>query len=347
MNKNIAYLGGVSILPKASVCYGTYGGQTNYCISTSNIKQTAKQKQQQETKTVNSNNYCNHHTALHQLTFHTVQQTATMASSGSGYDLSSATFSPDGRIFQVEYANKAVENAGTILGIHASDGVVLGVLKPLVHKMVVPTTASYKRIHTLDHHVGVATTGFTPDARVLVGRAQEECSSWQEQYGTKIPPHVLMERMGQYAHYFTLHGALRPFGASVLLAGYDAETQDCSLHLLEPSGASYQFYGVATGKGKQVAKTELEKLNLHKEPKLTLTEAVQHVAKILTLLHQENKETDGKPMALELSWICQASKWRHQPVPQEVVKAAEQWAAEQLEEDDDEEEEEPEEAMEE
>merc|ERR1712087_1023261 len=100
----------------------------------------------------------------------------TMASSGSGYDLSAATFSPDGRIFQVEYAGKAVENAGTVLGLHASDGVVLGVAKPLYHKMIVPTTASYKRIHTVDVHAGVATTGFLPDARVLVGRAQEEAA---------------------------------------------------------------------------------------------------------------------------------------------------------------------------
>ena len=269
-----------------------------------------------------------------------------MASSGSGYDLSSATFSPDGRIFQVEYAGKAVENAGTVIGIHAKDGIVLGVAKPLFHKMIVPTTASYKRIHTVDVHAGVATTGFLPDARVLVGRAQEEASDWHEQYGGKIPPHVLMERMGHYVHYFTLHGALRPFGASVVLGGYDTETKQCGLYMLEPNGASYQYYGVATGKGKQVAKTELEKLNLHKEPKMELKDAVNQVAKILTLLHKENKDTDGKPMELELSWICEATKWRHVAIPKETVAAAKQWATEQLEEDDDEEEEE-EEAMEE
>lgn len=264
-----------------------------------------------------------------------------MASSGSGYDLSSSTFSPDGRIFQVEYAGKAVENAGTVIGIHAKDGVVLGVAKPLYHKMIVPTTASYKRVHTVDHHVGVATTGFLPDARVLVGRAQEECSDWQEQYGGKIPPHVLCERMGHYVHYFTLHGALRPFGASCVVAGYDQDTEECGLYMLEPNGAAYKYYGVATGKGKQFAKTELEKLNLHKATNdVTLEAAVQQVAKILMLLHKENKETDGKPMELELSWICEASKWRHAPIPKAVLDAAKKWAADQLEDDDEEEEEE-------
>jgi len=264
-----------------------------------------------------------------------------MASSGSGYDLSSATFSPDGRIFQVEYAGKAVENAGTVLGVHATNGIVLGVAKPLYHKMIVPTTASYKRIHTVDIHAGVATTGFLPDARVLVSRAQEEASDYQEQYGSKVPPHVLSERLGHYAHYFTLHGALRPFGASCVLAGYDADTKECGLYMVEPNGASYQYYGVATGKGKQVAKTELEKLNLHKEG-IAIDEAVKQVAKILVMLHRENKDGDGKPMELELSWICEASKWRHVPIPKDVVDAAKVWAKEQLavEEDDDEEEEE-------
>jgi 20S proteasome subunit alpha 7 len=268
-----------------------------------------------------------------------------MASSGSGYDLSAATFSPDGRIFQVEYAAKAVENAGTVIGINAKDGVVLGVVKPLYHKMIVPTTASYKRIHTVDIHAGVATTGFLPDARVLVSRAQEEAADWFEHYGSKIPPHVLSERLGHYVHYFTLHGALRPFGASCVMGAYDVDTKECGLYMVEPNGAAYKYYGVATGKGKQVAKTELEKLNLHKEPKLDVSDAVKHVAKILILLHKENKESDGKPMELELSWICEASKWRHTPIPKDVVTAAKEWANAQLEEDDDEEEEE--EAMEE
>ena len=115
--------------------------------------------------------------------------------------------------------------------------------------------------------------------------------------------------------------------------------------MVEPNGASYQYYGVATGKGKQVAKTELEKLNLHKES-LEIQEAVKHVAKILILLHKENKDNDGKPMELELSWICEASKWKHVPIPKDIIEAAKVWANEQLEEEEDDEEEE-EEAMEE
>ena len=64
-------------------------------------------------------------------------------------------------------------------------------------------------------------------------------------YGSKIPPHVLSDRLASYVHYFTLHGALRPFGASALIASHDPETGDHSLHLLEPSGISRRYYGAA------------------------------------------------------------------------------------------------------
>jgi 20S proteasome subunit alpha 7 len=272
-----------------------------------------------------------------------------MASSGSGYDLSTSTFSPDGRIFQVEYATKAVENAGTVIGIKAIDGVVLGVAKPILHKMVVPDTASYKRIHSVDTHAGIAATGFIPDARVAVTRAIDEASYYEQQYAIKIPPKILADRIGDYMHYFTLHSSLRAFGASCVLAGYDADTQEHSLHMVEPNGAAYSYYGVAVGKGKQAAKTELEKLNLHKQEDemdpqnaITSVKAVQHICKILMLLHQENKDTASKPLEMEISWICKDSKWKHVGVPRDIIAAAKAWAQQQLadeEEDEDEEEE--------
>jgi 20S proteasome subunit alpha 7 len=272
-----------------------------------------------------------------------------MASSGSGYDLSTSTFSPDGRIFQVEYATKAVENAGTVIGIKAIDGVVLGVAKPILHKMVVPDTASYKRIHSVDTHAGIAATGFIPDARVAVTRAIDEASYYEQQYAIKIPPKILADRIGDYMHYFTLHSSLRAFGASCVLAGYDADTQEHSLHMVEPNGAAYSYYGVAVGKGKQAAKTELEKLNLHKQEDemdpqnaITSVKAVQHICKILMLLHQENKDTASKPLEMEISWICKDSKWKHVGVPRDVIAAAKAWAQQQLadeEEDEDDEEE--------
>lgn len=243
--------------------------------------------------------------------------------------MSASTFSPDGRIFQVEYATKAVENAATCLGIQCKDGVVLAVGTPVLHKMVLPTSGSYKKIHHIDLQAGIASTGFLPDARVMVSRAVEECADYKETYGCPIPPTTLADRLGAYVHYFTVYGSsLRPFGASCVIGSYDADLKTTALHLVEPSGVSYQYYGVAIGKGKQAAKTELEKLNLHKDP-CTCSEGVKYLAKILTMLHHES-DHDNKPLQIEMSWICENSKNRHAGVPKDILNQAIEWAKSQI-----------------
>jgi len=247
-----------------------------------------------------------------------------MASSGSGYDLSSSTFSPDGRIFQVEYASKAVENAGTALGLKCRDGIVLCVEKPILNKMLLPNSS--RRIHTIDTHSGVAITGFVSDGRQIVNRAREEASNYDETYGTKIPPAVLSDRISSYVHYFTLHGSLRPFGTTALLASYDPETKEHSLHMVEPSGVSYEYFGCASGKGRQPAKTEMEKLNLNKpdnSDNIDVSEGVKQLARMVHSLHDEGKD---KPFELEMSWLCDASGWEHKGVPRDIIKEAVEWA---------------------
>lgn len=260
-----------------------------------------------------------------------------MASSGSGYDLSSSTFSPDGRIFQIEYAAKAVENAGTALGLRCRDGVVLAVEKPLQNKMLVARTTG-RRIHTVAEHAGVAITGFVSDGRQIVNRARDEASSYDETYGTTIPPQTLASRLSAYVHYFTLHGALRPFGVSTLVAAYDASTQKHSLHVVEPSGVSYEYFGAAAGRGRQPARTEMEKLAINpktasttggEEELITVAEGVKQLAKIIYTLHDEAKD---KPFELEMSWLSEGTGWKHVGVPRDTIKEAVEWAKKEIEE---------------
>ncbi|CAM9975454.1 unnamed protein product [Phaeothamnion confervicola] len=198
-----------------------------------------------------------------------------MSSTGAGYDLSSTTFSPDGKLFQVEYATKAVENSGTAIGVRCKDGVLVAVEKLLLSKMLVP--GSNRRVHGVDAHAGFATTGNIADARQIVQRARDECFSHRDNYGSRIPPRLLADRISQYVHYFTLHGALRPFGAATLLAAYDEDEKHAELYMVEPSGVCYRYFGCAIGKGKQGAKTELEKLKLSE---MTVAEALKHLAKM-------------------------------------------------------------------
>ena len=81
--------------------------------------------------------------------------------------------------------------------------------------------------------------GLVADGRQLVNRAREEALSYKKNFGSSVPPHVLADRMGQYVHYYTLYGSIRPFGASIMLAGYDADLKKPVLSVIEPSGVTH------------------------------------------------------------------------------------------------------------
>jgi 20S proteasome subunit alpha 7 len=93
------------------------------------------------------------------------------------YDLSSTSYSPDGKIFQVEYATKAVENSGTAVGIKCKDGILLAVEKLLMSKLLVPGTQ--RRLHTVAANSGMAIAGLSADARQIVNRAREEAQQYK------------------------------------------------------------------------------------------------------------------------------------------------------------------------
>lgn len=221
---------------------------------------------------------------------------------------------------------KAIEASGTAVGVRCKDGVILGVEKLLVAKMLVE--GSGRRIAAVDEHVGAATSGLHPDARQLVNRARDESRSYRSQFGESIPPRTLADRLGGFTHVTTLYGSVRPFGASLLLAGYDVEAKSPELYCVEPSGMSLRYFATAIGKGARAAKTDLEK---HKVFDMTVAEALGHVAKILHGVHDDAKD---KPFELELGWICEASGWKYASVPKEVKEAAEGWAKRKIEEEE-------------
>jgi len=245
-----------------------------------------------------------------------------MSGIGTGYDLSCTSYSPDGRVFQVEYAGKAVENSGTAIGIRVKDGVVLGAEKLIISKMLEP--GSNRRISSIDKHVGLAFAGLSADSRPLINRARLEAKNYKNFYEMPIPSKVLNERLSGFVQAYTLYGHLRPFGVSVILASWDASGPN--LHSIEPSGLSYAYYGTAVGKAKQAAKGEIEKLKLSD---LTVRQAVNEVAKIIHTIHDEVKD---KEFELELSWICAESNYEHQFVPKDVLADAEKFAKAALEE---------------
>lgn len=251
-----------------------------------------------------------------------------MAGTGSGYDLSVTSFSPDGRIFQVEYAAKAVENSGTAIAICCKDGVLFAVEKFMMSKMLVEGTA--KRIFPVDKHAGAAIAGLVSDARQVVERARGECQNYKSSYKESIPSDLLAERLGLFVHAYTLYWSVRPFGCSVLLGTVDEETKKPSLYSIEPTGLVFKYKGQAIGKGRQSAKTEIEKLL--DGPEKTCKEMLPLAAKIIHKVHDE-KDRDFE---LEMSWMCPDSNYMHSPVPKELLKEAEAQAKREIEAEDDE-----------
>ncbi|KAH8891865.1 N-terminal nucleophile aminohydrolase [Thozetella sp. PMI_491] len=285
-----------------------------------------------------------------------------MTSIGTGYDLANSIFSPDGRNFQVEYAVKAVENGGTSIGIRCKDGVVLAVEKVITSKLLKPS--ANKRIATVDRHLGVVYSGMVPDGRHFVDRARDEARAWRDTFKTPISTADLASRMGGYMQAYTLYQSVRPFGITAIVGGFDSQLEapvdgevgsgpsvgaggkvpgkhgGPFLYMIEPSGLYWGYYGAATGKGRQAAKAELEKLDLADSEKgLTLEEAVKEAARIIYVAHDDNKD---KEFELEMSWISGhdgPTKGQHQEVPKALREEAERLAKKSLVDDDDDEDE--------
>ncbi|XP_014207655.1 proteasome subunit alpha type-3 [Copidosoma floridanum] len=247
-----------------------------------------------------------------------------MSSIGTGYDLSASQFSPDGRVFQVEYAQKAVENSGTVIGLQGKDVVVFAVEKLITSKLYEPFTN--KRTFNIDEHIGMAVSGLISDARRIVETARLEAANYRAQYGIGIPLKYLNDRLSMYMHAYTLYSAVRPYGCSIILSSYQDNPE---MYVIDPSGVSYGFYGCAIGKAKQSAKTEIEKLKL---ASMDSKDIVKEAARIIYLVHDELKD---KQFELEMSWVGKHTDGKHERVPSEIQLEAEARACQSLAEDSD------------
>jgi len=174
---------------------------------------------------------------------------------GLGYDRGSTTFSPDGRLFQVEYAIEAVKRGTTAIGIKTSEGCILAVQKRL-HTTLIEKD-KVKKIFAVDNHVAVAIAGLTADARVLVNQARVQAQIHQMTYSEAITIENLTRRIADIKQVYTQHAGVRPFGVSLLIAGVD-EIHGPQLFMTEPSGSYWGYRAAAIGSGAPVIIEHLE-----------------------------------------------------------------------------------------
>ncbi|KAK3428003.1 hypothetical protein EUGRSUZ_F04120 [Eucalyptus grandis] len=173
----------------------------------------------------------------------------------SQYSFSLTTFSPSGKLVQIEHALTAVGSGQTSLGIKAKDGVVIATEKKLPSILVDET--SVQKIQCLTPNIGVVYSGMGPDFRVLVRKSRKQAEQYHKLYKEPIPVTQLVRETAAVMQEFTQSGGVRPFGVSLLVAGFDDNGPQ--LYQVDPSGSYFSWKASAMGKNVSNAKTFLEK----------------------------------------------------------------------------------------
>jgi len=178
-----------------------------------------------------------------------------MEQSGQQYDEASTIFSPDGRLYQVEYAREAVKKGSTTMGFKWKDGVLLLAYKPETSRLI--NLRSLEKIYRIDDHIACAATGLVADGRHLVEIAREEAQWNRIRYDEPISIKDLVNILCEYEHMYTRFDGVRPFGTVLLVGGID----DSGKHLFstDPSGAYLGYKAICEGKKSIDAMTQFTK----------------------------------------------------------------------------------------
>lgn len=192
------------------------------------------------------------------------------------YGFSLTTFSPSGKLVQIEYALNAVAAGAPSVGIKATNGVVLATEKK--QKSTLNDERSINKIEPISQNVGMVYSGMGPDYRLLVKYARKLAQQYVTMYNDTIPTVQLVRRVADVMQEYTQSGGVRPFGVSLLIAGWDMDDNVPYLYQCDPSGAYFAWKATAIGKNHINGKTFLEK---RYSEKVELEDAI-HTA-ILTL----------------------------------------------------------------
>ncbi|WP_324663237.1 archaeal proteasome endopeptidase complex subunit alpha [Haloarcula sediminis] len=170
------------------------------------------------------------------------------------YDRGITIFSPDGRLYQVEYAREAVKRGTASVGVRTADGVVLAADRharsPLIER------DSIEKIHEIDDHVGVASAGHVADARQLIDVARRQAQVNRLRYDEPASVESLTKEVTDYIQQYTQTGGARPFGVALLVGGI--EDGEPRLFETDPSGTPYEWQAVAIGGSREDIQTYLE-----------------------------------------------------------------------------------------
>jgi proteasome alpha subunit len=208
-----------------------------------------------------------------------------------GYDRAITVFSPDGRLFQVEYALETVYRGSTIGGISCSEGIVIGAEEKVESKLQDPNFS--QKIYEVDEHLGAAVVGLSSDARILIDESRVFAQSNRLMYDEPIDVEILAKKIGDVKQLYTQHAGVRPFGVSIIFGGIDKTGGH--VFTTDPSGSYRSYKAVTIGIGKEIVENIL--LEEYRED-LSLEESKKLMVKCLVKTAQARGEQPNLRLAI-------------------------------------------------
>ncbi len=224
------------------------------------------------------------------------------------YDRAITIFSPDGRLFQVEYALETVYRGSTVIGVSCSEGVVMGAEEKVESRLQDPDFS--QKIYEVDEHLGSAVVGLSSDARILIDEARFYAQSNRLTYDEPVDVEIIAKRVGDLKQMYTQHAGVRPFGVSMMFGGVDKTGK--RLFTTDPSGSYRSYNAVAIGIGRETVENVLKE---EYREDLTLEEAIRLAVKCLVKSLQARDEQ----LKIKLSVVPLATK-RFRLLPNEEVE---------------------------
>jgi len=208
-----------------------------------------------------------------------------------GYDMTPTMYSPDGRIYQVEYAIETVKRGTLAIGIKCADGVIIAVEE---NPRALQASNITQKIFLVDKHIGVAAAGYIPDARVQVDNARFFSQSNKLTYDEPVEVESVAKHLADQCHQFTQYSGVRPYGVALIIAGVDQKGE--AIYVTDPSGTYVSYAAVAIGAGSDEVTDFMEK---NYKPEMTLEDGAALASAAINL---KSEKKDGAKH-VKMSWI--------------------------------------------
>ncbi|KAF8901699.1 nucleophile aminohydrolase [Gymnopilus junonius] len=233
--------------------------------------------------------------------------------SRTSYDRYLTVFSPEGRLYQVEYAFKAISGSGhTAISVRGKDTSVVITQRKVPDKLLDASTVTH--LFSITPTIGCVMTGLIADARAQVARARAEAAEFRYKFGYEITPDALARRMANINQVYTQRAAMRPLGIAMIMIGIDPELGP-QIFKLDPAGYFVGFHATAAGQKQQEAMNNLEKKwkKLDNGKSLSRDEVIEMAIEAMSTVHA----TDYKPGEIEIGIVSES--------PEEEQKVRGKW----------------------